>query len=104
MRLDLPLKKSRNDSVFDFERFKSGYFKVLSDDDIEGSYPDVRFNDSTGLFGLDLEMRTKPSFRVMFGGNISSTSLNKAYVGLEYRRIGKSSQTYNFDGYFSPVS
>ena len=34
MRLDLPLKKSRNDSVFDFERFKSGYFKVLSDDDI----------------------------------------------------------------------
>ncbi len=103
MRLDLPLKKSRNDSVFDFERFKSGYFKVLSDDDIEGSYPDVRFNDSTGLFGLDLEMRTKPSFRVMFGGNISSTSINQAYVGLEYRRIGKSSQTYNFDGYFSPL-
>ncbi|HJG74887.1 MAG TPA: patatin-like phospholipase family protein [Alistipes ihumii] len=103
MRLDLPLKKSRNDSVFDFERFKSGYFKVLSDDDIEGSYPDVRFNDSTGLFGLDLEMRTKPSFRVMFGGNISSTSMNQAYVGLEYRRIGKSSQTYNFDGYFSPL-
>ena len=58
---------------------------------------------STGLFGLDLEMRTKPSFRVMFGGNISSTSMNQAYVGLEYRRIGKSSQTYNFDGYFSPL-
>lgn len=75
MRLDLPLKKSRNDSVFDFERFKSGYFKVLSDDDIEGSYPDVRFNDSTGLFGLDLEMRTKPSFRVMFGGNIDRKSV-----------------------------
>jgi len=27
MRLDLPLKKSRNDSVFDFERFEVGLFQ-----------------------------------------------------------------------------
>ena len=48
-------------------------------------------------------MKTKPSFKVLFGGNISSTSMNQAYVGLEYSRIGRIYQTYNFDGYFSAL-
>ena len=75
------------------------YFKILSDGDIEGNYPDVTYDDSSKFFKLDIEMKTKTELQVMFGGNVSSTSMNQAYVGLEYRRIGLSSQTYNFDGY-----
>lgn len=104
--LDLDRKrKELNKPVraFDLEKFKDGYFRILSTGDIEGAYPDVTYDDSTRFFGLSVEMRTKPSFKVMFGGNISSTSMNQGYVGMEYHRIGRSLQTYNFDGYFSAL-
>ena len=101
--LDKAKKSDKESDVFDLEDFREGYFKILYDGEIEGSYPDITYNDSTHFFGLDIEMKTKPSFKVLFGGNISSTSMNQAYVGLEYSRIGRSYQTYNFDGYFSAL-
>ena len=82
-------------------QFRREYFKLLSEDEFECSYPEARYNDSTGRFALRLEMRNKPSFKVMFGGNISSTALNQAYIGIEYKRIGRAAQIYNADGYFS---
>ena len=101
--LDKAKKSDKESDVFDLEDFREGYFKILYDGEIEGSYPNISYNDSTHFFGLDIEMKTKPSFKVLFGGNISSTSMNQAYVGLEYSRIGRSYQTYNFDGYFSAL-
>ncbi|MDD3108345.1 MAG: hypothetical protein PHV49_03945, partial [Alistipes sp.] len=89
--------------TFGMEQFRSGYFKIVADGDIEGGYPDVWYDDTTHFFDLQMEMKTKPSLRLSFGGNISSTSMNQAYVGLEYHRIGENAQTYNFDGAFSPL-
>lgn len=95
--------KSDGKEDFDFEQFRSEYFKMLSEGDIEGDFPLVTYNDTTGRFKLTLNLRTKPSFKVMIGGNISSTSMNQAYVGLEYKRIGRSAQTYWLDGYISAL-
>lgn len=103
LALDKGKKSNKKSDVFDLEDFREGYFKILHDGEIEGSYPDVTYDDSTHFFSLDIEMKTKPSFKVLFGGNISSTSMNQAYVGLEYSRIGRNYQTYNFDGYFSAL-
>lgn len=88
---------------FDFEQFRSEYFKMLSEGDVEGDFPQVIYNDSTGRFKLQINLRTKPSFKLMLGGNISSTSMNQAYVGLEYKRIGRSAHTYRLDGYISAL-
>ena len=100
LNLNPLLKKEKE---FDLEAFRSEYFKLLSEGDIEGGYPNVVYNDSTGRFHLDVDMKIKSRFRVMFGGNISSTSMNQAYVGAEYRTIGRSMNTYNLDGYFSAL-
>lgn len=96
-------KKLEEQKLFDFDQFRSEYFKMLSEGEIEGDFPDVAYNDTTKSFQLDLHLRTKPSFKLMFGGNISSTSMNQAYVGVEYRRLGRNMHTYNFDGYFSAL-
>ena len=93
-------KKLEEQKLFDFDQFRSEYFKMLSEGEIEGDFPDVAYNDTTKSFQLDLHLRTKPSLKLMFGGNISSTSMNQAYVGVEYRRLGRNMHTYNFDGYF----
>ena len=96
-------KKLEEQKLFDFDQFRSEYFKMLSEGEIEGDFPDVAYNDTTKSFQLDLHLRTKPSLKLMFGGNISSTSMNQAYVGVEYRRLGCNMHTYNFDGYFSAL-
>ena len=88
---------------FSFDDFKSEYFKLLSDGDIVADYPYFRYNDSTGYFTIDLNLNTKPSFKLKLGGNISSTSLNQAYVGLEYRILGKNAHSLRFDGNFSAL-
>ena len=105
MQLDQKGKdgKPSTTPVFNLEQFRSAYFKILSDGAVEGEYPEVRYDDSTRLFDLSVAMRTHPSMKVMFGGNVSSTSMNQAYIGLEYRRIGRHAQTYNLDGYFSAL-
>ena len=96
-------KKLEEQKLFDFDQFRSEYFKMLSEGEIEGDFPDVAYNDTTKSFQLDLHLRTKPGLKLMFGGNISSTSMNQAYVGVEYRRLGRNMHTYNFDGYFSAL-
>lgn len=96
-------KKLEEQKLFDFDQFRSEYFKMLSEGEFEGDFPDVAYNDTTKSFQLDLHLRTKPSLKLMFGGNISSTSMNQAYVGVEYRRLGRNMHTYNFDGYFSAL-
>ena len=96
-------KKLEEQKLFDFGQFRSEYFKMLSEGEIECDFPDVAYNDTTKSFQLDLHLRTKPSLKLMFGGNISSTSMNQSYVGEEYRRLGRNMHTYNFDGYFSAL-
>ena len=95
--------KSGGKEDFNFEQFRAEYFKMLSEGDIEGDFPQVTYNDTTGRFKLTLNLHSKASFKVLVGGNISSTSMNQAYVGLEYKRIGRSAQTYWLDGYISAL-
>jgi NTE family protein len=89
--------------TFDFREFKSAYFKLLSEGDILGDYPRMEYNDSIGYFSVRLPLRTRPSFRIKFGGNISSTSLQQAYFGMEYKTIARRAHTLNFDGNFSAM-
>ena len=96
------MQLGEKNAVFDFDDFRSAYFKLMSEGEFEGGYPHISYDDTTGFFGLSMRMKTKPSFKIMFGGNLSSTALNQVYVGLEYKTIGRTARSYNFDGYFSP--
>lgn len=87
---------------YSFQKFSNQYFKLLSTKEFESSFPGVEYDSLDKAFKLKLNLKTKPNFKLMFGGNISSTALNQAYVGMEYERIGVSSHNYGVDGYFSP--
>ncbi|MDL2320005.1 patatin-like phospholipase family protein [Alistipes sp. OttesenSCG-928-B03] len=95
------LRIERDGLPIGFDKFRSEYFKILAEGQMEGDYPKVQYDPQSGTFRLKITMTTKPSFKVMFGGNLSSTALNQAYVGLEYKKIGYSARSYNLDGYFS---
>lgn len=97
--------KNRNGQTgdFTFDKFRSEYFRLLTEGDITCDYPDVTYNDVTGHYSLLLNASSKPSLKLMFGGNISSTSMNQAYVGLEYKTVRLRSHTFALDGYFSAL-
>lgn len=98
-----PSERSGKERTFNYEKFKSEYFKLLSSGDFEGDYPEITYDSISGLFGVKVNLRTNPAFKVKVGGNISSTALNQAYIGLEYKSIGSMANTYYLDNYFSPM-
>lgn len=99
-------RRSRRDTSTleqSFEQLRDRYFTVLSAGDLRGSYPKIHYNDSSARFSVDLGLSTKANYRVMFGGNISSTALNQAYIGFEHRRIGRTANRYGLNLYLSPM-
>ncbi|MEI6124678.1 MAG: patatin-like phospholipase family protein [Bacteroidota bacterium] len=76
------------DSTFDIEQLKQEYFKLLADDKIESIYPKAVYNKKTGLFTLNLDVKRDKNFAAQFGGIISSSNINGAFVGLQYKYLG----------------
>ncbi|MCC8034451.1 MAG: patatin-like phospholipase family protein [Rikenellaceae bacterium] len=92
-------KKQKRD--YDFDDLKKGYYKLIAEREIVGQYPVIKYDTAEGKFNVILPLSTKPNLRIHVGGNISSTALNQAYLGLEYKMIGHTASSWNLDGYFS---
>lgn len=98
-----PSKRSGKPHTFSFEKFKSEYLKLMSSNDFEVSFPEFEYDESTGLFKIKLNMGVKPGFKIQAGGNVSSTALNQAFIGVEYKRVNRMSNLYYLDTYISPM-
>lgn len=99
LRLDRP---DRLGMLYGFEQFRSEYFKLLSEGQMISDYPEVAYDTLSHRFALKMELSARPSFKLMFGGNVSSTALNQAYIGMQYKAIGRAAQQYDLDLYLSP--
>lgn len=69
-----------------FEVIKRGYNRVVASGNVNTFYPSAKMNRDS-LFDLTLRVTERPPLRISIGGNISSSSLNQGYVGLEYRHF-----------------
>ncbi|MCD8071702.1 MAG: patatin-like phospholipase family protein [Alistipes sp.] len=92
-------RKQKRD--YDFDDLKKGYYKLIAEREIVGQYPHIEYDTAPGKYDVKLSLATKPNLRIHVGGNISSTALNQAYLGLEYKIIGYTASSWNLDGYFS---
>ena len=88
---------------FDFEDFKMGYFKILSDEAIKKALPSTELNpeDSTFRLKLDVTIDDHPIFDL--GGCISSGNTSQLYGAVSYRHIGEASTTFNMEGQIGRV-
>lgn len=86
----------QQEDYFTIDRLRSEYFKLVSDDKITEIYPRAVYNYSTGIFDLYLDLKSIDRFEVQVGGNISSTSINQGFAGIEYKFLGRNS--YNLEG------
>jgi NTE family protein len=86
--------------IFSFSQFKRTYFRLVQDDIIKTIYPSAIYNDSTGYFDLKLNVKRDNKFQANFGGNISSTSLNQAFLGVQYKHLSKRAYNISANSYY----
>jgi NTE family protein len=82
------------------QRLKPVYFRVFADDKISSIYPVAMFNEKTGYFGLNLDVKKEKDIFMSFGGNFSSRPINTGFFGVRYNIFGKTSSTLSANSYF----
>ena len=95
--------KNKNSDVFDISKFKRGYFELISDEKIYEIIPHSRYDKASGYFDLDLNVKTEAPLKAQVGGNISSSTSNQAYVGVQYQNLSEYAQTVHLDAQFGKI-
>ena len=83
---------------FGFEEFKSGYFKLLSDDAISEIIPETHYSEQDSTFGLDLKVQVDDHPTFSLGGGLSTSVTSQFYASVSYNHIGEASDTYLLEG------
>ncbi|MFZ4400455.1 MAG: patatin-like phospholipase family protein [Bacteroidales bacterium] len=81
------------------QKIKSEYFKLLADNKIDKISPKLVFIDSTSKFNLYLDIKKDKNFVAEFGGNISSSPINEAFVQFQYKHFGKTAKSFFINTY-----
>ena len=89
-----------DNGYFSFEDFKSGYFKLLSDEAISEIIPgtDYSYADSAFRLNLNVKLDDHPTFRM--GGGLSTSVSSQLYGSVSYNHIGEASESYLLEGQF----
>lgn len=94
---------NRSNECLDLDKIKTPYFQLLTDKNIRSMFPRLTYNDTTGYYDMDLLIKKETDLKVDFGGNISSSPINQAYMGVQYNLWGKNSLNINGNIYFGKL-
>ncbi len=81
------------------ENIKTEYFKLLTDEKIDFISPSLKYNDTSGFYQLHLDIKRDKRFVTEFGGNISSSPINEAFVQIQYKQFGKTATSIIANSY-----
>lgn len=84
---------------YSFEHLKELYYRTVTDRDMKSNFPFAHYDMKSGLFDFDVELSSVPEFSIRGGLNVSSSSINQAYLGLLYQNNRKNRALYYADGY-----
>lgn len=83
-------KNARTDT-FGIDHARLAYYRALTPGKLRNLFPQARYNDSTGLFALDLEVDTKNNFSLGAGGFLTSSINSMIFVSANYSSMSFSS-------------
>lgn len=92
-------KGKLNNENYSFEAFKNVFYRTMLDREMKSGFPKAKYNPETGLFDLEVKMSSVPIFKLRGGLNISSSSINQAYLGIIYQDNRRNRGVYAVDGY-----
>lgn len=80
--------------------FEKQYTRLLANENIREAYPSMHYNDTTQKFDITLDVRTEDPLKLKFGGYISSSGVNTAFISLGYQHLSKTSARVSVNAYF----
>lgn len=80
--------------------FEKQYNRLLANENIRNAYPSMKYNELTNKFDMRLDITLEDPFNVKFGGYISSSGVNEAYLYFGYHQLGKSAKHFSVNAYF----
>ncbi len=98
-------KKSDNSQrEMSFEELEENLYQVLSSGDFSSKFPQVKYNETSERYKLNIDLETKPQLKLSLGGHLSTTAFNQLFLSLNYKNIGRVAQSYYTDLYLGMVS
>lgn len=92
------LFKSDN-ATFNLSDIKRGYYKLVADETFETIYPKIFYQPKTDSYNFEIVAQPKNSFKIDFGGNISSRPISNVYLGLQYNYLDRRAYTFGANFY-----
>lgn len=89
----------REGRTLDIDALKQEYFKLVADDKIAGIYPRLIYRPERSSFDLQLSLRKANNLELGFGGCISSSPTNEAFVELRYKHLGRQALSLSANSY-----
>ena len=90
----------QGEHYINMDELKKGYFRLIADNKFDFIYPQLTYNTSSGYYDLYLNVDRTEQFVAEFGGNISTSAVNEAFVGLQYNSLGKVATSLYTNAYF----
>lgn len=87
----------------DYHELRKNLYSELASGDFSMDFPKASYDSLKGYYTFNANFSTKPNFRVMIGGNISSTAFNQAFIGFNYQKIGRVAQNFGVDLFLGPI-
>lgn len=81
------------------EEVRKGYYKLVADDNFETVYPRITYHKESNTTNFELQVQPQKSFKIDFGGAISTRPISNAFVGLQYNYLRKKSYTFSANFY-----
>lgn len=97
------MPSSLNKSAFDFEDFKVGYFRMLSDGAVAEMLPVAVYNPYDSIYEINIDATIDQHPSLDFGLGISSSVSSQLYAAGQLRHIGETSATYRVEGQIGKV-
>ncbi len=89
----------RDGATFNLEDIKRGYYKLVADETFETIYPKISYNQVTDTYNFEIIARPEKSFKVDFGGNISTRPISNVFLGMQYNYLNRKSYTFGANVY-----
>lgn len=85
--------------TFNLSDIKRGYYKLVADETFESIYPKIVYHSESDSYSFEIVAQPKKSFKIDFGGNISSRPISNVYLGLQYNYLNRKAYTFGANFY-----
>ena len=92
--------KIKEGEIINSDDFKKQYNRLVANENVRTVFPSLCFNDVTGKYDINFDIRDADPMELKFGGYISSSAVNEAYLKIRFQHLGKTSKKLDLSTYF----